>query len=98
MRAVWAPAGDEVWGDALLTDLPVTSVRNRPLVKGGPTGAQALEVDLRKDGRDITVIATHTQPPEDWKSLAQAEQLAGIARATAQGGRSVIAVTLAPRP
>ncbi|WP_329519633.1 endonuclease/exonuclease/phosphatase family protein [Spirillospora sp. NBC_01491] len=90
MRAVWAPAGDEVWGDALLTDLPVTSVRNRPLVKGGPTGAQALEVGLRKDGRDITVIATHTQPPEDWKSLAQAEQLAGIARAAAQGGRPVV--------
>ncbi|MQY03790.1 endonuclease/exonuclease/phosphatase family protein [Actinomadura macrotermitis] len=90
LRPVWAPAGDEVWGDALLTDLPVTGVRNVPLVKGGPTGAQALRVDLRWQGRDITVIATHTQPPTDWTSLGQAEQLAGIARDAAKDGRQVV--------
>ncbi|WP_239068092.1 endonuclease/exonuclease/phosphatase family protein [Actinomadura bangladeshensis] len=90
MRAVWAPAGDEVWGDALLTDLPVTSVRNTPLVKGGPTGAQALSVGLRWQGRDITVIATHTQPPSDWSDLGQAEQLAGLVRDAGKDGRQVV--------
>ncbi|WP_019629535.1 endonuclease/exonuclease/phosphatase family protein [Actinomadura atramentaria] len=90
LRAIWAPAGDEVWGDAVLTDLPVTAVRNEPLVKGGPTGAQALRVDLTWHGRPLTVIATHTQPPEDWRDLGQARQLARLAREAAADGRPVI--------
>jgi endonuclease/exonuclease/phosphatase family metal-dependent hydrolase len=81
LRMIWAPAADEVWGDALLTNLPVTSVRNHVLVQGGPTGAQALEVGLRWNGRDITVIATHLQPPSGWEPLDQVEQLADIVRA-----------------
>ncbi|MDL4817627.1 endonuclease/exonuclease/phosphatase family protein [Actinomadura opuntiae] len=90
LRAYWAPAGDEVWGDAVLTDLPVTSVRNTPLVKGGPIGAQALQVGVRWKGRDLTVISTHTQPPDGWKDLGQAEQLARIARGAARDGRQVV--------
>jgi endonuclease/exonuclease/phosphatase family metal-dependent hydrolase len=80
MQFVWAPAADEVWGDALLTSLPIKGVRNHVLVKGGPTGAQALEVDVRWDDRPLTIIATHLQPPADWSSLAQVEQLADIVR------------------
>ncbi|GAA0238418.1 hypothetical protein GCM10009527_038780 [Actinomadura nitritigenes] len=90
LRAIWAPAGDEVWGDAVLTDLPVTSVRNTPLVKGGPTGAEALRVGVRWKGRDLTVIATHTQPPDGWKDLGQAEQLARLAQEEARDGRRVV--------
>jgi endonuclease/exonuclease/phosphatase family metal-dependent hydrolase len=81
MRYLWAPAADEVWGDALLTNLPVTSVRNHPLVQGGPTGAQALEVGLEWNGKPLTVIATHLQPPSGWEPLDQVEQLAEIVRA-----------------
>jgi endonuclease/exonuclease/phosphatase family metal-dependent hydrolase len=81
LRVIWAPAADEVWGDALLTNLPVTSVRNHVLVQGGPTGAQALEVGLRWSGGEITVIATHLQPPSGWEPLDQVEQLADIVRA-----------------
>ncbi len=81
MRMIWAPAADEVWGDALLTNLPVTSVRNHVLVRGGPTGAQALEVGLRFENRDITIIATHLQPPPGWRPLDQVRQLADIVRA-----------------
>jgi endonuclease/exonuclease/phosphatase family metal-dependent hydrolase len=81
MSFVWAPAADEVWGDALLTNLPVTSVRNHVLPKGGPTGAQALEVGLRWKNRTVTVIATHLQPPKDWEPLDQVRALADIARA-----------------
>ena len=80
MRYYWAPAADEAWGDALLTNLPVTSVRNFPLVQGGPTGAQALQVGVRWQGRDLTVIATHLQPPSNWQPLDQVEQLAQIVR------------------
>jgi endonuclease/exonuclease/phosphatase family metal-dependent hydrolase len=81
MRYLWAAAADEVWGDALLTNLPVISVRNHPLVQGGPTGAQALEVVLEWDNAPITVIATHLQPPPRWTPLDQVEQLADIVRA-----------------
>lgn len=81
MRYVWAPATDEVWGDALLTNLPIRSVRNHVLVQGGPTGAQALEVTLSWRGRDVTIIATHLQPPSGWRSLDQANQLAAVVRA-----------------
>jgi endonuclease/exonuclease/phosphatase family metal-dependent hydrolase len=80
LRMIWAPAADEVWGDAVLTNLPVTSVRNHVLVRGGPTGAQALEVGVRWAGRDLTVIATHLQPPPGWEPLDQVEQLAAIVR------------------
>ncbi|RFU37604.1 metal-dependent hydrolase [Actinomadura logoneensis] len=90
LKPVWAPAGDEVWGDALLTNLPVVSVRNHVLAKGGPTGAQALEVGVRWRGRVVRFVATHTQPPEGWSSLAQAEQLARIARSAAAGGVPVV--------
>jgi hypothetical protein len=40
-------------------------------------------VGLRWKGRDLTVIATHTQPPDGWKDLGQAEQLARLAREAA---------------
>jgi endonuclease/exonuclease/phosphatase family metal-dependent hydrolase len=81
LRFVWAPAADEVWGDALLTNLPITSVRNHVLPAGGPTGAQALEVGLRWHNRDVTVIATHLQPPKDWQPLDQVRALADVVRA-----------------
>jgi endonuclease/exonuclease/phosphatase family metal-dependent hydrolase len=84
MQMIWAPAADEVWGDALLTNLPVTSVRNHVLVQGGPTGAQALEVGIRWNDRDLTIIATHLQPPPDWEPLDQVEQLADIVLAAAK--------------
>ncbi|OUC85980.1 endonuclease/exonuclease/phosphatase family protein [Streptosporangium minutum] len=90
MRYIWAPATDEVWGDALLTDLPVTSVRNHVLVQGGPTGAQALEVGLRWQGRDVTVIGTHLQPPPGWRELDQVEQLGRIVKDASAGGRPVV--------
>ncbi|MFI6511860.1 endonuclease/exonuclease/phosphatase family protein [Streptosporangium sp. NPDC050855] len=90
MHYIWAPATDEVWGDALLTTLPITSVRNHVLVQGGPTGAQALEVGLRWQGRPITVIGTHLQPSPDRNDLAQVTQLGGIVRTAAAGGAPVV--------
>jgi endonuclease/exonuclease/phosphatase family metal-dependent hydrolase len=80
MAYYWAPAADEVWGDALLTNLPVSSVRNHVLARGGPTGAQALAVRVRWQGGDVTVIATHLQPPSGWSSLEQVAQLRDIVR------------------
>ncbi|MFC4913925.1 endonuclease/exonuclease/phosphatase family protein [Actinomadura gamaensis] len=90
LKPLWAPAGDEVWGDALLTNLPVVSVRNHVLVPGGPTGAEALEVGVRWRGRTVVFIATHTQPPDGWTDLGQAAQLAQLARSVASRGVPVV--------
>ncbi|MBG0831129.1 endonuclease/exonuclease/phosphatase family protein [Planomonospora sp. ID67723] len=98
MRFVWAPAADEVWGDAILTNLPVTSVRNHVLVQGGPTGAQALEVGLRWGDREITLIGTHLQPPPGWRELDQVEQLAGIVREAAKEHPVIVAGDLNIEP
>ncbi|GAA3447739.1 endonuclease/exonuclease/phosphatase family protein [Planomonospora venezuelensis] len=98
MRFVWAPAADEVWGDAVLTNLPVTSVRNHVLVQGGPTGAQALEVGLRWGDREIVLIGTHLQPPPGWRELDQVEQLAGIVRRAAEDRPVVVAGDLNIEP
>ncbi|GAA2901377.1 hypothetical protein GCM10010517_67190 [Streptosporangium fragile] len=90
MHYVWAPAADEVWGDALLTSLPITSIRNHVLVRGGPTGAQALEVGLNWRGKAVTVIGTHLQPPPGWRELDQVEQLGRIVRDATRSGAPVV--------
>ncbi|MGC5010517.1 endonuclease/exonuclease/phosphatase family protein [Streptosporangium sp. DT93] len=90
MHYIWAPATDEVWGDALLTTLPITSIRNHVLVQGGPTGAQALEVGLNWRGREFVMIGTHLQPSPDRNDLAQVGQLAGIVKDAAGRGSPVV--------
>lgn len=62
MNAYWGPADGPFWGDALLTDLPVTEVRGYPLPDSGPTGAQALAVTMEWADAEVTVISTHLQP------------------------------------
>ncbi|SIO85798.1 endonuclease/exonuclease/phosphatase family protein [Nocardiopsis sp. JB363] len=62
MTAYWAPADGPFWGDAVLTNLPVSSVRGHALPGSGPTGAQALEVTVAHDGTEVTVVSTHLQP------------------------------------
>jgi endonuclease/exonuclease/phosphatase family metal-dependent hydrolase len=97
MRYVFAPAADALWGDAILTNLPVESVRTRRLPEhGAPTGAQALAVVLRHGdstghlGRTVAVIATHLQPPPDRPPLEQARALAAFANGYRTPGRPVI--------
>ncbi|GAB3706522.1 endonuclease/exonuclease/phosphatase family protein [Nocardiopsis oceani] len=62
MTAYWGPAADPFWGDALLTNLPVSELRGHPLPDSGPTGAQALEAVLDWEGTEVTVVSTHLQP------------------------------------
>ncbi len=62
MNAYWGPADGPFWGDALLTNLPVTAVRGHPLPDSGPTGAQALVVTMEWAEAEVTVISTHLQP------------------------------------
>src|SRR5699024_8589770 len=81
LPAHFGPAADPVWGDAILTDLPVRWGEPVPLPSfGAVTGAQALPAHGAAGGRQWTVISTHIQPhpgPGDG-SLAQAEVLADL--------------------
>lgn len=64
-EAVFAPAADPVWGDAVLTDYPVTEVVGTPLPShGAVTGAQALSVRLDLGGAPTWFVSTHLQPQD----------------------------------
>ncbi|MFI9597362.1 endonuclease/exonuclease/phosphatase family protein [Nonomuraea sp. NPDC052265] len=81
MRYHFAPAADKVWGDALLTNLPVKQVHSHPLgAHDYPTGAQAQAIVLEVGGREVGIVNTHLQAPE-----GQAPEVAAIARALAAG-------------
>ncbi|UWP81114.1 endonuclease/exonuclease/phosphatase family protein [Dactylosporangium fulvum] len=80
MRYTFAPAADAVWGDAVLTNLPVRRSESvRLSAVGAPTGAQALGVVVVFGGREIAVVSTHIQPPPDAEPLVQVREIAAFA-------------------
>ncbi|GAB3839261.1 endonuclease/exonuclease/phosphatase family protein [Dactylosporangium cerinum] len=80
MRYTFAPAADPVWGDAVLTNLPVTGRSSvRLSADGAPTGAQALGVIVRAGNREIAVVSTHIQPPAGRAPLTQVRQISDFA-------------------
>ncbi|MFI5914923.1 endonuclease/exonuclease/phosphatase family protein [Dactylosporangium sp. NPDC051541] len=80
MRYYFGPAADAVWGDAILTNLPVSAVESQPLTAAGaPTGAQALGAIITVDGRELAVVSTHIQPPPNSEPLVQASEIAAFA-------------------
>ena len=95
----FAPAADAVWGDAVLTRLPVVytaTVRLRAV--GAPTGAQALGVVLDADGAEVAVVSTHLQPPPDGGPVSQAREVAAFARGFAAGRPLVVGGDLNTQP
>ncbi|GII78273.1 hypothetical protein Sru01_32550 [Sphaerisporangium rufum] len=81
MRHYFAPAADALWGDAVLTNLPVRQIASHPLGRHGyPTGAQAQAVVLEVGGTEVGVVNTHLQSPP-----GQAPEVAAIARDLAAG-------------
>jgi len=88
MRYEFAPAADPVWGDAVLTRLPIRQVRRVALPHEGPTGAGALAVRVALPGTDLAVVATHFQPAGG-PPMAQARAAAALVRTL--GARVVFA-------
>lgn len=78
--AVFGPAADPVWGDAIVTRLPVESRSGYPLPRhGSVTGAQALAVQLRWHEEPVWAVSTHLQPRDGQEDvLAQARDLARL--------------------
>ncbi|MEV0610926.1 endonuclease/exonuclease/phosphatase family protein [Polymorphospora rubra] len=92
MRYVFAPAADPVWGDAILTRLPVTEARTvRLTALGAPTGAQALATVLDTGIGELVVVSTHLQPPPDDGPVVQAGEVVRFATGYAAGRPLVLA-------
>ncbi|RCG32547.1 metal-dependent hydrolase [Sphaerisporangium album] len=89
MRYYFAPAADALWGDALLTSLPVKRVESFPLGRHDhPTGAQAQAAVISVGGTEVGILNTHLQAPP-----GQAPEVAALARDLAEGR-----VPAEPRP
>ncbi|WP_238015097.1 endonuclease/exonuclease/phosphatase family protein [Dactylosporangium sp. AC04546] len=99
LRYFFAPAADQYWGDALLTNLPVVRSESVRLSRvGAPTGAQALGVVVEFGNREIAVVSTHIQPPPDAEPLVQVGEIAAFATRFAAGSPAVIAGDLNIEP
>ncbi|GAA2217083.1 endonuclease/exonuclease/phosphatase family protein [Micromonospora olivasterospora] len=100
MTYVFAPAADPLWGDAVLSGLPLASARTRKLAAAGaPTGAQALGVTVDiGGGAGLAVVATHLQPPPGREPVAQARAVADFALGYAAGRPLVVAGNLNTEP
>jgi endonuclease/exonuclease/phosphatase family metal-dependent hydrolase len=96
MTAVFGPAADDVWGNAVLTRLPVVEVAREALPAGrDPLGRAALIVVLeRTEGGLVAVVATHLSDVDvqgDTR-LPQAQALAGIVARLRERGLDVVLV------
>ncbi|GAA3296311.1 endonuclease/exonuclease/phosphatase family protein [Dactylosporangium vinaceum] len=99
MRYYFGPAADAVWGDAILTNLPVGAVTSVPLTAAGaPTGAQALGAVVTVAGHEIAVVSTHIQPPPSAEPLVQVREIAAFATRFAGSRPTFIAGDLNVRP
>jgi endonuclease/exonuclease/phosphatase family metal-dependent hydrolase len=92
MRYRFGAAADAVWGDAILTNLPLGAVESLTLTAAGaPTGAQALGAVVRFGGREIVVVSTHIQPPPDAEPMVQVGEITAFATRFAAGRPAFIA-------
>ena len=103
LTPVFAPATDEVWGNAVLTRLPVLEVQRTRLPRGrDPLTRSALTVVLElPDGSPLGVVVTHLSniDRQGETRLPQAQALAAIvARLRERGIPAVVAGDLNARP
>ena len=91
LRYAFAPAADAVWGDAILTNLPVESWHAERMPSyGAPTGGQVMGAVLRHGAGTVAVVSTHLQPPPGRPPLEQARDAARFAAGLRAPGRPVI--------
>ena len=90
----FAPAADDVWGNAILSKVPVSQVGTEPLPRGGVPMARSvlwLVADIG-DGQQLGVVATHLHHVEGEGAvrLPQAEEVARVAGTLTDGNRPVV--------
>lgn len=73
MQFVFGPAGDQVWGDVILTSLPLSDIRSERMPKfDALTSAAMTFATADWNGREIQFISTHLQPDADEETVRQA--------------------------
>lgn len=85
MHAKFAPAADQMWGDAVLSVDPLGEATGHPFpTYDSLTGAQALAVNVLTRSGELRVISTHLQPDAEGpdSTLRQATDLAAIMAAS----------------
>lgn len=93
MHAAFGPAADPVWGDAILSRMPLTDVeRHRFSSYGAVTGAGALQATFMYGEQRVTVIATHLQPGAGGTddTVGQAGDLAALIRRAVHGRPGIV--------
>jgi len=101
MHAVFGPAADPVWGDAILTRGPVYKLHRLELGSfGSLTGAEALSLKVPYDGVRVTIVATHLQPRDDEldQTLGQVQDLGAPLGAFSNEGPVVLGGDLNTTP
>lgn len=89
----FGPAGDQVWGEAVLSRWPIRDVSSIRLpAHESLTGAQALAVTIEAPQGPVRVIATHIQPDASGEdpALPQARDLAVIIERERAGGLPLV--------
>lgn len=90
----FGPAGDQVWGDAILSRWPLADERNVPLPGyDSLTGATALTATVTpSDDTEVQLVATHLQPDSDGEdpTVRQARDVARLAREAKGAGPVVV--------
>lgn len=103
LTPVFGPAADELWGNALLTRLPVLEVQRAPLPQGEDPlarGVLTVVVEL-DDGSPLGVVVTHLSNGERTRDtrLAQAQAVAAVvARLRERGIPALVAGDLNAGP
>jgi endonuclease/exonuclease/phosphatase family metal-dependent hydrolase len=94
MQAVFAPASDEVWGNAILTRLPILEVSVERLPRGrDPLARSALTVIVGlPDGERLALVGTHLSDVDRQGDtrLPQAQAIAGIVARLRERGLEVV--------
>jgi endonuclease/exonuclease/phosphatase family metal-dependent hydrolase len=91
MRAVFAPAADELWGNAVLTRLPVTETRVVDLPRAGAAMQRSLlsVVIDAGSGRSFAVIGTQLHDVDDEPSVRLTQARAVTAEVARLRGRQL---------
>jgi len=94
MRAVFAPSSDEMWGNAVLTRLPVLEVSVERLPRGrDPLARSAVTVIVElPDGERLALVGTHLSDVDRQGDtrLPQAQTIAGIVARLRERGLDVV--------
>lgn len=100
MSYVWAPAGDSVWGNAILSRYPISEGSFHPMPNNSEIQmdrSYATAVIPMGDSMPLTVMATHLHNPEDDGHL-RAPQVRALTEAWGGRERTVLMGDLNARP